>query len=497
MSNIKVSTGYARIAALALSLVMVIMTFAPVSAQTAQAAEGLYGVTNYGTSFTHVVTAANTGCGFNQCSYIDHPLTNNNPNAVLFVTQTRMVNGAATADFNAHPVGVWYAGAQGKWAIFNEDLAAMTAGAAFSVHVESANANVYKHVATAGNSAGDYTVLNHALANGNINAVILVTQDFGSGVYNAHHIGLVYNAASGGRWRIFNQDGTAIPVGATFNVFVISIQSVSAYTHAALANTIPDALPNTTVLNNAILNSNPDAAFQITPVRIATTEIAGPVNNNAVRTTYASGSWRIINPSGVAMPQVSGFNVVITDTDASTDRVVNGSFEVQGVNAKTPAGWSVVKGSGVVGASPKARRACDTKPATAYNGRCAFILKGGATNVLSQSVSTAGLNAGDTVILNAYVQGHMLTAGKGAIQVVVKYSGGGQQKFKVPNAIVNAGTYGYTKMSAQGVLSGTPSKVVVKIRRSGLLGFLRVDAVSMTIVKDVKKALPLPAAPLD
>jgi hypothetical protein len=87
------------------------------------------------TAFVHVATIANTDpdlsdCGpSGYCTIIDHPLTNGDATAILIVTQNWSVNEV----FNAHPIGVWYDGTH--WQIFNQDLAAMPAGAAFNVLV--------------------------------------------------------------------------------------------------------------------------------------------------------------------------------------------------------------------------------------------------------------------------------------------------------------------------------------------------------------------------
>ena len=76
-------------------------------------------------AFVHTVTS--TSCGSSQCSVIDNPATNGNPTAIVMVTQLW------TSVYNAHPVGVYYT--SGKWAVFNEDLAAMPAGAKFNILV--------------------------------------------------------------------------------------------------------------------------------------------------------------------------------------------------------------------------------------------------------------------------------------------------------------------------------------------------------------------------
>ncbi|MBI2766380.1 MAG: hypothetical protein HYX53_10790 [Chloroflexi bacterium] len=73
-------------------------------------------------AFVHTASAP-TG----QSTVIDNPATNNNPTAIVIVTQRW------EGVYNPHPVGVWYSA--GKWLIFNEDVAAMPVNAQFNVLV--------------------------------------------------------------------------------------------------------------------------------------------------------------------------------------------------------------------------------------------------------------------------------------------------------------------------------------------------------------------------
>jgi hypothetical protein len=85
--------------------------------------------------FIHQAINSNITCGFNQCTLIDHPLTNANPNAILIVTPN--FNSATYPSMvnNPHPVGVQYLDTSSRWVIYNVDLVAMTEGAAFNVLV--------------------------------------------------------------------------------------------------------------------------------------------------------------------------------------------------------------------------------------------------------------------------------------------------------------------------------------------------------------------------
>jgi len=86
-------------------------------------------------AFVHTATAGdNIGCVASQCTFIDHPLLNNNPDAVFFITQN-WNPGDGTGVYNNHPIGVYYSSVEQKWAIFNQDLAAMPNGADFNIVV--------------------------------------------------------------------------------------------------------------------------------------------------------------------------------------------------------------------------------------------------------------------------------------------------------------------------------------------------------------------------
>jgi hypothetical protein len=73
-----------------------------------------------------LTTTADGGDGV----YIDNPISNNNPNAVIFVTP---VYGT----YWDHPLGVNYSNSNAKWDIFNEDMTTMPAGQKFNVVIFS------------------------------------------------------------------------------------------------------------------------------------------------------------------------------------------------------------------------------------------------------------------------------------------------------------------------------------------------------------------------
>jgi len=174
--------------------------------------------------FVHTTFAGNiTG----DHTAIDYPLTNGNPNAILLVTQNYNP-GNVGGSSDDHPIGVEYF--SGKWWIYNQDGAAMPPGVAFNVSVPTAvpGIAVFVHTATVANSGLNYTVIDNPLANGNPNAIILVTPNYNPGsqcaCVNANFpIGVGFVGDLGlGRWAIINQNGSSssIPLNATFNVYI-------------------------------------------------------------------------------------------------------------------------------------------------------------------------------------------------------------------------------------------------------------------------------------
>ena len=151
-----------------------------------------------------------------QVTYIDNPVSNNNPNASLIVTPLYDPAGSCGCVYNPHPIGVYYNPVKGLWGIFNEDFAPMLPNTDFNV--QAINASYIRQQATSANSTADFTIIDDPSTNGNPNLSIGVTQTFGNQVFNNHNIGVFYNAYFA-KWAIFNEDFSPIPLNATFVVF--------------------------------------------------------------------------------------------------------------------------------------------------------------------------------------------------------------------------------------------------------------------------------------
>ena len=76
----------------------------------------------------HTADGNNTS---NHFTYLNHADLNNNPDAIIFVTQVWNPGGGSGV-YNNHNVGVQYRN-NNKWVVYNEDLANMPLGASFNV----------------------------------------------------------------------------------------------------------------------------------------------------------------------------------------------------------------------------------------------------------------------------------------------------------------------------------------------------------------------------
>ncbi|MEO0797090.1 MAG: hypothetical protein AAFX93_18190 [Verrucomicrobiota bacterium] len=117
----------------------------------------------------------------------------------------------------------------------------------------------FVHEVSSANVSGHMTRLDHPSVNGKPEQLLFVTPNFG--VYNPHTVGVWYEADTG-RWTIYNEDRTPLPLEATFNVVAIDPSSPNAFTHTSSpANTIDYY----TMISHPASDYDPDATVLITP----------------------------------------------------------------------------------------------------------------------------------------------------------------------------------------------------------------------------------------
>jgi hypothetical protein len=260
----------------------------------------------YAGGFVHQATAANISGNY---TVIDHPLTNGNPNAIVFVTPN-WNPGNVGGTYNNHNIGIWYSSSQQKWAIFNQDLAAMPVDAAFNVLVQVPQSDVFVHKATSANSSGHVTRIDHPLSNNDPNAIVFVTPNWNpggvGGTYNNHNIGVYYAGSPLNKWSIFNQDIATMPNDAAFNV-LIPHPDASVFVHKATA---ANTSGHITTIDYPLTNNKPNAILLVTP-NWNPGNVGGTYNNHPIGVYYAGGKWRIFNQDLVNMPSDAAFNVIV------------------------------------------------------------------------------------------------------------------------------------------------------------------------------------------
>jgi sortase A len=94
-----------------------------------------------------IVHRAESGNIDENSTYLDNPLVNGKPKAILSVTQN-WNPGGGSGTYNDHPIAVRYDPGRQQWAIYNTDDSAMPDGAAFNVAVSGGPP-------TTGSDAGD------------------------------------------------------------------------------------------------------------------------------------------------------------------------------------------------------------------------------------------------------------------------------------------------------------------------------------------------------
>ncbi|MFN2291481.1 MAG: hypothetical protein ACK2UC_09860 [Anaerolineae bacterium] len=267
-----------------------------------------------GIRYLHVSTPDNVS---GNSTYLDHPLLNDNPNAVLFVTQNINAGGGFSGTLNEHELGVWYDAFEGKWAIFNQDGAAMPVGSDYNVLIPDPASAVFVHTATAGNTNSHWTYLDHPQVNNHPDALLFVTQNWNpggvGGTYNDHPVGVWYDDTEG-KWAVFNQDLIDMPEGAAFNVLVAGAEA-EAFVHDATAGNI---ISGSTLVDYGPTNGDTHALLFVTQ-NWNPGGGGGVYNAHSVATSYNPlyDQWSMGNlEPGMTVPMTEGaaFNVLVVHT---------------------------------------------------------------------------------------------------------------------------------------------------------------------------------------
>ena len=258
-------------------------------------------VLNDDNSILHTATSGNILVA---TTLIDHPDLNNNPNAIIYVTQNW--NGENNPGvFNTSKISTYYF--NGKWSIYNEDHAAMVEGSKYNVYFGSSS---FVHKTDATNCIPNITYFDNPLVNRDPDALIFALHNwnpFGTGtsVYDKKLGVYHYNSV----WSIFDQEGVPMQEGIYFNV-AVAPKTDSAFLHTTTASNI---ISNYTVIDNPLLNGNPSAKILVQQRYISSW------NNVNVGVWYSSGTskWTIFNEDLSTMLEGKDFNVWLLNDNKS------------------------------------------------------------------------------------------------------------------------------------------------------------------------------------
>lgn len=237
---------------------------------------------------------------------LDHPAINNNPKALIYVTQN-WNPGGGSGIFNTGKAVVWYNSTDGRWGIFNENISPMVVNSHYNVFFGSPN---FAHKSTVDNIANAVTFFENPLVNRDPNARIFALHNWnpfgvGTNVYNKK-IG-VYYSASNAKWGVFSQDDSPMPENIYFNV-AIAPHSDSAFLHTTSASNIS---ANYTSIDHPLLNNNPNARILVQPIYISS------YYNKNIGVWYNGSKWAIYNHDGSLMEENKHFNVWVVNNNKS------------------------------------------------------------------------------------------------------------------------------------------------------------------------------------
>lgn len=173
-----------------------------------------------------------------------------------------------------------------------------------------------------------------------------------------------------------------------------------------------------------------------------------------------------------------------------TELLTNSSFEADTDANKIPDGWKVKAGGAGKLICNKTGRPGKPDKIVAYDGLCAYQLKGGAgiKTKISQSLSNVSINAGDWLRLAAYFNGKKVVDGAVKVTAKVVYPGDVRAKYKLSSA---SGSYDYSEGFNLFAADQTVSSIKVMLQYTGKSGKIRVDKLSLG-VNTSGALLPLP-----
>jgi hypothetical protein len=279
--------------------------------------------------------------GYWPMTFVEHELLDGSPAPILLETPNLAPRGGGGVP-NPRPTGVYFEHrlGSGTWGILNQDTTtSLPAGATSNLFQPPMDVRTFVHQAMPENTSRNSTNLDHPTTDRHSEAIVFVTQQWAPGdepfvgIYNDHNIGVWWNELEMD-WEIFNQDGSPLRAGASFNVFVakkhddvlghlsshsapVDPQEV-AFVHVAAPETLDG---DQTVVDHPLLNDQPD-------LQLIVTQSWNPGGGNGVYNDHpiavdydeSTRRWSIVNQDGAEMPENAAFNVLPVGTRPAPPR---------------------------------------------------------------------------------------------------------------------------------------------------------------------------------
>ena len=195
---------------------------------------------------------------------------------------------------------------------------------------------IYIHTATAGNSSGNVTYIDHPDLNNNPDAGLVYVHVWNpagiGGIYNNNVTGLWYD---GFNWTIFNEDfNLDIVKGSSYNVYISDPANV--ITHISIAANQGSFGAGTTLIDNPLLNGNNPGPYAI----VSNYWNPNSVYNNLNYGFYydaALGRRAIYQENLIPIPEGAAFKILIDGSGAGIERFTHVVTAENNTN-----NWSVI-----------------------------------------------------------------------------------------------------------------------------------------------------------
>lgn len=161
-------------------------------------------------NFVHLAITSNTNEYY---TTLNHPILNNNPDVMVFVTAH-----CEGCEQTVNPVGVYYNGTH--WMIFRQDQASILYQTFNVVIYPKDYANTLTHTIQAANTTKYLSVLRHPLLDNQPDALLFTTvKKDQSGIYCLSPIRIYYSNLLQ-RWCLLNTNYTSFPTNLKINILI-------------------------------------------------------------------------------------------------------------------------------------------------------------------------------------------------------------------------------------------------------------------------------------